>query len=338
MEKRSAITVRYMALDRCLQNESVDYTLNTLLKYCNSALELNRYDKISRRTLQNDLVKIQGAPYHATLVTKKVGHETAYRYSDPNYSLFRHLNKEDTAIVQQTIALLERYKDIPQYDWARIILKQLQTEESIEGEMNVVSFANNYYLKGREHFAPLIGYIINKQALTLTYQIFGMEPEKRTISPYHLKEYNNRWFLIAYDESRGDISNFALDRILDIKNSRQDYKESDIDFDEYFEDIIGVSVVENNPVQTIKLKVFHKRYHYIETKPIHGSQKLISNESNDYFKVITIQVRWNRELEALLLSYGRDIEILEPAEIRDKMIWTIQKMLEKYKPQTDAIE
>lgn len=37
------------------------------------------------------------------------------------------------------------------------------------------------------------------------------------VSPYHLKQYNNRWFLIGKQSDYDGLTNYAIDRIDGIK-------------------------------------------------------------------------------------------------------------------------
>ena len=67
--------------------------------------------------------------------------------------------------------------------------------------------------------------------------------------------------------------NLAIDRIIDIKETQQKYrKNTEINWKEYFEDIIGVTKPDS-PIENIILLFFGKTGKYMESKPLHGSQK-----------------------------------------------------------------
>ena len=61
------------------------------------------------------------------------------------------------------------------------------------------------------------------------------------------------------------------------------------------------------------MKATGKRFPYIETKKLHASQKY--EDFND--KTISISVIPNKELDALILSFGADLEIISPEWYRD---------------------
>jgi predicted DNA-binding transcriptional regulator YafY len=91
-----------------------------------------------------------------------------------------------------------------------------------------------------------------------------------------------------------------------------------------------VTVISGNPVETVRLRVRGSRYPYIETKPLHRSQKLIKGESDEEWKVVEIRVRMNRELTAMLIGYGGDVEVVSPEGLREWMKKEVRKMTELY--------
>ena len=53
-------------------------------------------------------------------------------------------------------------------------------------------------------------------------------------------------------------------------------------------------------------------------------------EEGDSYTTISITVKLNKELEALILSFGDDIEVLEPVDFRRRIADKIKGMNEKY--------
>jgi predicted DNA-binding transcriptional regulator YafY len=178
---------------------------------------------------------------------------------------------------------------------------------------------------------PIYNAIIYKQVLSITYQSFKVnEKQNFTIHPYFLKQYNNRWFVFGLNEASDRLINLALDRIVKLKELKKKYKEnSTVDFNEYFEDVIGVSVNLNIKPQQILLSVKNERLPYIETKPLHGSQKIKDREKTH--TKVSIEVIPNNELESLLLYFGDDLQVLEPLDLRLRISEKIKNMATYYK-------
>ena len=129
-------------------------------------------------------------------------------------------------------------------------------------------------------------------------------------------------------ENGNRLSNKALDRI--VKFSRASVKfipNKEIDFSEYFKDIVGVTVPKEHPIaETVILKFDPARFPYIVSKPIHPSQEVISEEEH----TLQITVRPNKELEAQIFSYGPQVEVLAPMWLRQQIEEKIAETLNKY--------
>jgi len=65
------------------------------------------------------------------------------------------------------------------------------------------------------------------------------------------------------------------------------------------------------------LHVDNEQSPYILTKPLHPSQKLVSQDING--TTISIDVVLNIELEARLLNYGHHIVVLSPHTLRSRI-------------------
>jgi predicted DNA-binding transcriptional regulator YafY len=182
----------------------------------------------------------------------------------------------------------------------------------------IVGFDENLDLKGMEYFTPLFNAIIDKRPLQLTYKSFKQEEKSKIIvHPYYLKQYNKRWFLIAWNAELNFLANFALDRILAIKEAKVPFLPADIDFFEYFDDMIGVSKDSRTELQKVKLWVSAAQWPYVKTKPLHGTQRVVKHVEDG--TVITIEVYLNYELEQLLLSFGEKVRVLAPQELKDRL-------------------
>lgn len=322
------VLLRYQVLNRCFRNRYVEYTIEDLRIECNMALRRKKLQDVSKRTIQNDINALE-ADYGIMLDEKlKRGKKRLYRYVDTNYSipLFR-INDEERHKLQDAIRVLEHYEGEPMYDWAKTILMQIEGGLFTNKSNSVVSFQSNPDLKGLNLFGKLLQAIIKKRVLKIKYAPFGKNSYTAKIYPYHLKQFNDRWYLIAQAVGYDTLGHYALDRIEGFEEISTPYKESDVDFDEYFDDVIGVTVPDTDP-EDIVLRINKPRFEYIRTKPLHLSQRIL--EENDNYAVATINVKINKELEALVLSFGNDMEVLEPVDFRKHIADKIKVMNEKY--------
>jgi predicted DNA-binding transcriptional regulator YafY len=156
------------------------------------------------------------------------------------------------------------------------------------------------------------------------------EPNEVEFHPYFIKQYNSRFFVFGYNPKYDNISNLAFDRIKSIEICSSEYMSNqDIDFDQYFEDIIGVTVPDSSKVQRVLIRVDSRLYKYLQTKPLHGSQKVVLT-AEEYVDIL-LEVHLNYELESLLLSHGERLEILEPETLRSSISERVSALTKKYK-------
>ena len=327
------VLIRYRVLNRCFRNAHREFDINALLDAVNRELEKRDCQPISERTLRADIQRLQETPYNIEFnESLKSGKRRLYRYADVSFSLpMVTLDDEEKEMLKKTIGMLSQYDDIPQYQWMLTLLSQIENGNGWEGDKRFVEFQNNADLVGIGHFQALLGAIINKQPLSISYKPFGKTERSMNIHPYYLKQYNDRWFLVAQTEGFNDLSVLAIDRIDSIKTLRIQFIESEVDMEDYFENSVGVTVFPDRPIEEIMLRVNAKRYPYIATKPIHWSQTELKDKATEEYKVVRLKVRINNELESAILSFGDDVEVLAPESLRLKIGEKIERLAKKYK-------
>lgn len=305
------------------------HSIAELVAACNKALHDKGFAMVSERTIRQDLKNIQ-ADYDAAVEKKLVGHSALYRYADPDFSIVAKMLPEGVSCaICDAMEAIAQLGDAPYLQWVNNVLGQLLIDAPIDEARNV-HFSNNPYLHGLQFFPNLVGYIINKRPIEITYKAYAKEQTTCVMYPYLLKQYNERWFLIGRDEGYDTLTVRPLDRIVEIKESNARFQGPDIDLEEYFDSMVGVTIEPDDSVETIVLKVDPMRYNYIKTKPIHSSQTELHALSDDDAKYIRLSLRVNRELIALLLSFGRDIEVLQPASLRERMRQQANEMAAAY--------
>ena len=306
--------------------------LNDLLKCHNgyTIVELMSLLDVEERTIRKDLATIQLPPYNASFASNLYrGRSRLYRYSDINYNLPLFNGRDEAKLrFNEAISLLSSLNTSPQNEWLKSCLLAIE-DGGIDKITGIVSFENNSDLQGLEHLPILINAIQNRFPLTITYKPYDKDVRVVQVCPYHIKQYNNRWFLIGRPIITNVIHIYSLDRIISIKHLSKEYIESPIDFSEYFDDVIGVTV---NDVELTEIAflVSKKRYPYIRTKPLHWSQKHYAARDTEDYVYLTIEVKPNKELITLFLSFGTDLIVLSPENIRQSLLENIEQSYKAY--------
>ncbi len=322
---------RLRVLDRCLGSGHA-YTGKELIGFINQELEAHSEPPVSsRNTLMEDLMSIEN-DFNVSILRERHGRQTTYRYEKPGFTIFSsELSEDDFNHLEQALAILSRFEGMPQFDWMTQLSADMNLRMANQEQVkSIVGFESSIYNKGMEHFTPLFNAIRKKITVEIQYQSFKMdEPQTLIVHPYYLKQYNNRWFLFCSTGDYTTISNYPLDRILSVKEANVPYRETSINFEEFFEDMIGVSKKPGQEPENILLRFPKDQYNYVATKPWHGSQKVI--EKNDDYVIILLKVIHNYELEQKILSFGDYVEVIAPQSLRERIKERLQTGLEKYK-------
>lgn len=335
---------RITILDECFSSRTGNYTLDKLIEVISKKLD----GSISRKTIQNDIKYIQDTieadlgsridfdKYPIFQIGLADGHKKAFRYSKPEYALGNQLlSKSDQEQLTETLALLSRYRNREEFDWLDEMFPRIETAFNLvhEDYDGLISYQSNRDYTGQSLVGKIYNQLVIKKVLNIEYKAFDQTASYiRKIHPYHLKQYNNRWFLFGYEQ--GDkytgITNLALDRIINIQETTEDIKPDTISWGDYFDEIIGVSKNPEDEIIKIKLRFSEKRIKYVLTKPLHGATQKVDKRDLEN-RTITIEVIPNRELFQTLLSFGSDVEVLEPATIINELKKQAEEILNYYK-------
>lgn len=333
MPKTKSAELRIKVIDQCLSDHKRKYSTAMIFQRCNEELERRDFEPITAmNSVRDDIEQIQRIYPGADVESYREGRNIYYRYSDPEFSIFKTPMKPDEIIqLTQTLRLLQRFKGMPQFNWVDEIAERLGASLKLdEATEEIVGFDENLDLEGMDNFTPLFNAVVDKQPLKLTYQSFKQDSKETIIvHPYYLKQYNKRWFLIAWNDEKDFMANYAFDRIKGIEDANVPYKPTDVNFFDYFEDMIGVSKDTRTEPQTVKLWVSAAQWPYIKTKPLHGAtQRLASFDEKG--AVITIEVYLNYELEQQILSFGEKVKVLEPGELKDRIKQRLTEAAKNY--------
>lgn len=327
---------RYQILDRCFSDYRHKYDFDDLLEKVNEHLAdiRGRDSMIKERQLRDDINAIRKMlPYDVYLDAKPYYDKKCYyRYSERDFSIYQNeLSAEEVQKLRSTIDMLSRYRGVPNNAWLEEVISNLEYRFGIKSNSdNVVAFEQNEQLKGLEYLSEVIDAAVNRTPLIIYYKTYKGKELISTFHPYHVKQYNNRWFLFGYEEESDKIANKALDRIQRISLANVPYKpNTSIDFAHFFDDIVGVSIpYDDVKKETIILRFTEARFPYVTSKPIHKSQKVLSEDDC----TLSLEVKLTRELEQQVLSFGADVEVLSPDSFRDQIGEKIKENFKKYFP------
>ena len=246
-------SIRYRALDKCFRDYRHRYFIEDLIEKCEEELEsFNFTANVSRRQIFDDIRFMESdAGWAIPLERLKDGKKTYYRYSDRDFTINEQPLTDDEAQQLKTMIItLSRFRGLPSNEWMEEVISNLEWRFNLKGNNeNIISFEQNCNLKGLDKLSLVIDATSNHQPMSITYRnykAYGVE-ESILFHPYFVKQYNNRWFLFGLNHKRNQISNLALDRIIDAKTTDaiKFVPNTNVDFNHYFDDIVlGLGHVE----------------------------------------------------------------------------------------------
>jgi len=330
--------LRYRIIDRCLTNKGKPFpTREDLRLACEDALFGSGGDAISLSTIDKDIwaMKNEGElGYYAPIKFSK--QNGGYFYEEDGYSISElSLGDEDLEAIRFATATLEQFKGIP-------IFKQYESAiEKIINRVNIspnpddaslarfIQFERSTVSLGNEHLAPLLEHIKSKKSVRIHYRKFTDDVlNEYELHPYLLKEYHNRWYLIAFNVDRKGMRTYGLERIEKLETGEKRFAmDATFNPDLFFKHSLGITERSEKP-EKIELQFESSAGKYLVTQPIHPSQEVVKEDKKRI--TIGLHVLITTELINLILSYGHQVQVVKPKKLATMVQNELQQAINLY--------
>ena len=330
--------LRIKILDGLLSESVVRrYTMNDLTRLCNEQLEISGERHVGRRCLEKDIEFIQ--QQFGLIERERSGKSTILRYTNQTDSIFNQgISTSEKKLLQAVSRIVGQMDGIEGFEF----LDRLK--ESFDNtNQPLIIFDRNEDLKNRDLLPKLINFIENKKTIKFEYHpIHNKKSNVVELYPQLLKQYNARWFLFGLAMDKKKILTFSLEQIENVHNSSKKFEPCNIDWNEYFDDMIGVTRKDGETPQEIIFWASKRECAYLEGKPIHSSQKLLKKSRTaelqknysvpeDDGKFFSIKCIVNFELKREMASKFGERIVLEPPSLRKEIINDVNTMLNRYR-------
>lgn len=179
---------------------------------------------------------------------------------------------------------------------------------------------------GEEFLQTIIQALKANRKLLITYQRFGQDSYEKTIFPYALKLFHQRWYLLAFTGRH--YATYSLDRMLSVSLTEETFERPD-DFspEAYFSEYYGI-LTDDTPMAHVVIRTYGSTPNYLRTLPLHASQKEL--QSTDEYTDFSLDIRPTADFINTLLSHSDGLEVLEPADLRLKIREILTRTLNRY--------
>jgi predicted DNA-binding transcriptional regulator YafY len=150
--------------------------------------------------------------------------------------------------------------------------------------LSVLSFQNSLHpIAGSQHLETLLAAIRDSRLVSFEYEsFFNNKQSIRTVKPVMLKEYSDKWYLVAVPEAKEELRTYGLDRIINkptVLNKKFSAKRYE-NVPEKFDHVIGL-IYDWEEVTEVRLSVVPEQARYFIKTPLHHSQKIVSESETE---------------------------------------------------------
>jgi predicted DNA-binding transcriptional regulator YafY len=305
MSKRGYIS-RYLLIIKRLKFKPYS-TLEELQGYLDNQFEyLQLQDDtlnlgFSKRTLQRDIREIRNI------------FGVSIEYSKPNKGYYLIKNDTENMNFQRLLEAFDVYSSL-----------------NLTNSLTPFLFPEKSRPQGTENLFDLLHAIKNKLRIKFNYQKFwDVAPCNRDVAPYALKEFKNRWYLIANDEKSNVIKTYALDRLTNLEITKSAFSlPENYDVENHFKYCYGIISKNDTEPQEIILSFNSFQGNYIKTLPLHQTQKILIDSEDELQVSLNLYLTFDLIME--LLSFGKDVKVLKPELLANEIKKVHQQAAELY--------
>lgn len=195
-----------------------------------------------------------------------------------------------------------------------------------------ITTAEDSHESGYKHVDTILRAIAACKRIRFAYRKYDHEEaEMKEIEPYHIKEYNQIWYLYGRDINKEEFRVYGLDRCSNVESKEITFVPiSRIDAREQFRKVMGIFLVDGVEMQRIILEVTNRRYiNRLKHKPLHHSQIMEEVEPGKYW--FSVELVPNHEFYTAILGLRKYVVIKYPEHIREKMKRILEDALANYR-------
>jgi len=169
---------------------------------------------------------------------------------------------------------------------------------------------------GTENLHGLLHAIQNRVQVAFEYKKYWDEkPSLKTVSPYALKEFRNRWYLVGEDTLLQELRIYALDRLTELTVTKEKFVYPEgFSVNEYFRNSFGIIVHNGQPAEEVVLSFSPDQGKYIRSLPLHHSQQILADTEEEFRIRLNLVVTYDFEME--ILSYGQEVKVMAPERLK----------------------
>ena len=172
--------------------------------------------------------------------------------------------------------------------------------------------------------------ILNHRIIRITYDSLESGKSVRDVDPYYLVFRRHAWYMIGFCHKRNEFRTFRLNRVKKISLLDKDFqKDKNFVLSEFLKD--SWEIYQGQPVE-VKIEFKGKAARLITEGKYHPSEKVEIRKDGKI--IYNARVAGTEEICRWVLGFGEEAVVLEPKELKDKVVDILDKTKVNY--QRDA--
>ena len=178
------------------------------------------------------------------------------------------------------------------------------------------------------HFSTIAAGLLKRRRLAIRhYHRAEDRMTDREVSAQRLVHYRDNWYLDAYCHLREGIRSFAVDAIRSVELKGTRAKEVPAaELDAYL--AAGYGIFAGAELQWATLSFSPTAARWVSTQSWHPEQR--SRVESDGRYVLELPYAHDRELIMDILKFGADVEVVAPADLRERVVKALNQALQVY--------
>ena len=320
---------RERVIDQILRNRNRKYTAAEIKNEVNRKLDI----QVSLATIYKDLEHLRDE--YGAVITKNSRNQLFYEEED--FSIEKApLDDEDKKLLDMATTIFRVFSSSPIFGKFENTINKILTGSTISkverNRLDCIQPEHNNSVIGLLYIEPILNAILERNAIEIEYQKVGQDIETKVISPYLLKQVNQHWFLVGFDNLKTTLTkNYSLDKIVSVKVSKEPYYVDDkFNASQFFKYSYGIYHNYKDQPQKIKLAFTEPYINQVMNYPLSPYQT--HNLSKDG-KTLTVNLELYESYEIVseILKYGASVKVLLPESLAKKIKGIAEEVARGYK-------
>lgn len=267
-------------------------------------LQSKFFNKISERQIRNNIDEIRN-----------------------NYKIDIKKDKKGNYWIEDISEKSQKYVEM--FSMIHFSIKLFEDEQN----SNFVQLERANFIQ-QNHFDELIDACKNRKIISFKYTDFWWGEREYVVKPYFLKQFRNRWYLIAritkisgekeelHQKRENQMYNFSLDRFSDntqITDIKQTFTDN-IEANDFYQDCFGIIkpyTYENQEPEELILCFEEIQGRYVEKLPLHKSQEVFEKTETHIFMRFKVHISYDFVQE--ILHFGENVKVIAPQHLKNTM-------------------